>query len=135
ALLPACTARSTWPEAFGSRKGHSAPTAARSADLTQVLQEDIARRRALLPLSGIAFVVLTVIGLVVSGSTPAPDAPADEVVAFYRDEENRARIGLWFFAFALPFLPLFASSLAALPRPEGQDSRVVWRRLLLAGAA
>ena len=48
------------------------------------------RRRALLPLSGIAFVVLTVIGLAVSGSTPAPDAPADEVVSFYRDEENRA---------------------------------------------
>jgi hypothetical protein len=93
------------------------------------------RIRALLPLSGIAFVVLTVIGLILSGSTPAPDAPADEVVSFYRDEESRARIGTWFFAFAMPFLPLFASSLAGLPRREGNDSRVVWRRLLLAGAA
>jgi len=93
------------------------------------------RTRALLPLSGIAFVVLTVIGLVISGSTPAPDAPADEVVSFYRDEENRARAGIWFFAFAMPFLPLFASSLAGLQRPEGQDSRVVWRHMLLAGAA
>ena len=35
----------------------------------------------------------------------------------------------------MPFLPLFASSLAGLQRPEGLDSRVVWRRLLLAGAA
>jgi hypothetical protein len=93
------------------------------------------RIRALLPLSGIAFVVLTVIGLVVTGSTPAPDAPADEVVSFYRDDENRARTGIWFFAFAMPFLPLFASSLARLQRPEGQDSRVVWRLLLLLGAA
>lgn len=93
------------------------------------------RTRALLPLSGIAFVVLTVIGLAVLGSTPGPDAPADEVVSFYRDEENRARVGIWFFAFAMPFLPLFASSLAGLQRPEGQNSRVVWRRLLLAGAA
>ena len=93
------------------------------------------RIRALLPLSGVAFVVLTVIGLAVSGSTPPPDAPADEVVSFYRDEENRARTGIWFFAFAMPFLPLFASSLAGLQRPEGRDSRVVWRRLLLAGAA
>jgi hypothetical protein len=76
-----------------------------------------------------------VIGLAVTGTTPAPDAPADEVVSFYGDEENRARIGIWFFAFAMPFLPLFASSLAGLPRPEGQDSRVVWRRLLLVGAA
>jgi hypothetical protein len=93
------------------------------------------RIRAFLPLSGIAFVVLTVIGLAVSGSSPSPDAPAEEVVSFYRDEENRARAGIWFFAFAMPFLPLFASSLAGLQRPEGQDSRVVWRRLLLAGAA
>jgi hypothetical protein len=88
----------------------------------------------LLPLSGVAFVVLTVIGLVVMGSTPAPDAPADEVVSFYRDNENRARAGIWFFAFAMPFLVLFATSLAELQRPEGQDPRVVWRRLLLAGA-
>jgi hypothetical protein len=93
------------------------------------------RIRALLPLSGVAFVVLTVIGLVVSGGSPSPDAPTDEVVSFYHDEENRARTGIWFFAFAMPFLPLFASSLAELQRPEGQDSRAVWRRLLLAGAA
>jgi hypothetical protein len=89
----------------------------------------------LLPLSGVAFVVLTVIGLAVAGSTPAPDTSADEVVSFYRDNENRARAGIWFFAFAMPFLPLFASSLAGVQRPEGQDSRVVWRRVLLAGAA
>ena len=93
------------------------------------------RIRALLPLSGIAFVFLTVIGVVISGSSPAPDAPADEVVSFYADHENRARTGIWFFAFAMPFLPLFASSLAGLQRPEGQDSRMAWRRLLLAGAA
>jgi hypothetical protein len=103
--------------------------------LPSVLREDLVRIRALLPLCGIAFVVLIVIGLAVGGSSPAPDAPADEVVSFYRDNENRARTGIWFFAFAMPFLPLFASSLAGLQRPEGQDSRVVWRRLLLAGAA
>jgi hypothetical protein len=89
----------------------------------------------LLPLSGIAFVALIVIGLAVAGSSPSPDAAADEVVSFYRDNENRARTGIWFFAFAMPFLPLFASCLAGLQRPEGQDSRVVWRRLLLVGSA
>jgi MFS family permease len=106
--------------------------------LNSLLASDLRRTlriRASLPLSGIAFVLLAVIGIAVSGSTPAPDAPAEEVVSFYSDEENRARIGIWFFAFAMPFLPLFASSLAGLQRPEGQDSRVVWRRLLLVGAA
>jgi hypothetical protein len=93
------------------------------------------RRRAFLPLSGIAFVALIVIGLLVGGSSPAPDAPADEVVSFYSDNENRARAGIWFFAFAMPFLPLFASSLAGLERPEGHHSRVFWRRVLLVGAA
>jgi MFS family permease len=98
-------------------------------------EEDLVRLRALLPLSGIAFVALIVIGLAVGGSSPSPDAAADEVVSFYRDNENRARAGIWFFAFAMPFLPLFASSLAGLQRPEGHDSRVVWRRLLLVGSA
>jgi hypothetical protein len=93
------------------------------------------RISALLPLSGIVFVVLTVIGLAVVGSSLSPDAAADEVVSFYRDNENRARTGIWFFAFAMPFLPLFASSLAGLQRSEEQDSRAVWRRLLLIGAA
>jgi hypothetical protein len=93
------------------------------------------RARALLPLSGIAFVALIVIGLAVGGSSPSPDAAADEVVSFYRDNENRARTGTWFFAFAMPFLPLFASSLAGVRRPEAEDSRVIWRRVLLLGAA
>jgi len=93
------------------------------------------RTHALLPLSGVAFVAFIVIGLAITGATPAPDAPADEVVSFYTDNENRARIGIWFLVFAMPFLPLFASSLAGLPRPEGQESRVVWRRLLLVGSA
>lgn len=92
------------------------------------------RIRSLPPLSGVAFVALAVIGLAVTGTTPSPDASADEVVSFYSGEESRARIGIWFFAFAMPFLLLFASNLAGLPRPEDQDSRVVWRRLLLMGA-
>ena len=93
------------------------------------------RIRALLPLSGIAFVALFVIGLAVAGGSPSPDAAADEVVSFYRDNDDRARTGSWLFVVAMPFLPLFACSLAGLQLPEGQDSRVVWRRLLLAGAA
>lgn len=92
------------------------------------------RSRSLLPPSGVAFVLLIVGGLVISGATPAPDAAADEVVSYYGDSESRARAGIWFFAFSMPFLLLFASSLAGLSRPEGQDTRVVWRRLLLAGA-
>ena len=95
----------------------------------------LVRVHALLPLSGIAFVVLVVIGLGVSGSAPSPDAAIDEVVSHYRDNENRARTGIWFFAFAMPFLPLFASCLAGLQPREGNDSRVVWRRLVLVGAA
>jgi MFS family permease len=93
------------------------------------------RLRALLPLSGIAFVGLFVSGLAVSGGSPSPDAPAAEVISFYADHESRARTGIWFLVLAMPFLPLFASSLAGLQQPEGHDSRVVWRLLLLAGAA
>jgi hypothetical protein len=97
--------------------------------------EGVVRVGGLLPLSGTAFVVFVVIGLVVSGGTPSPDAATDEVLAYYRDNEDRARAGIWFFAIAMALLPLFACSLAGLQRPEGPDSRAVWRRLLLIGAA
>jgi hypothetical protein len=60
--------------------------------------------RGLLPLSGIAFVALIVLGIALSGATPDTDAPAVEVGSFYDEEENRQRIATYVLALSIPFL-------------------------------
>ena len=93
--------------------------------------------RRLLPLSGIVFVALIVVGVVVlGGDTPESDASAAEVAAFYGDETVRQGIAAFVLAAAAPFLVFFASALAArLGLNGGHQHRPVWERVVLAGSA
>jgi hypothetical protein len=86
------------------------------------------------PLTGIAFVALLVLGLALGGSAPDPEAPAVEVASFYGDNEVRERLASFVFALCIPFLLVFASSLAAVRSPQEPNSRLVWRRVLLGGS-
>jgi hypothetical protein len=92
------------------------------------------RIRGLLPLSGIVFIVLLVLGLALAGSTPDPEASASEVAAFYGDNETRQRLATFVFALSIPFLLVFASSLAGLKSQRDPRHRRIWRRMLLAGS-
>ena len=93
--------------------------------------------RRLLPLSGIVFVALLVIPVVVlGGDTPDSDATAAEVSAFYGDEVARQGIAAFLLAASTPFLVFFASALAAhLGLGVGQEHRPIWERIVLAGSA
>ena len=93
--------------------------------------------RRLLPLSGIVFVALLVVGVVVlGGDTPESDASAAEVSAFYGDEVVRQGIAAFVLAAAAPFVVFFASALAArLGLDGGHQHRPVWERVVLAGSA
>lgn len=88
----------------------------------------------LLPLSGVLFVVLVVLSIVFAGATPDTDAPAAEVASFYDDEQDRQRLAAFALAASIPFLLIFASSLAGFRRPGDVQSRAVWRRVLLGGS-
>ncbi len=93
--------------------------------------------RRLLPLSGIVFVALLVIPVVVlGGDTPDSGATGAEVSAFYGDEVVRQGIAAFLLAASTPFLIFFASALAAhLGLGVGQEHRPIWERIVLAGSA
>lgn len=93
--------------------------------------------RRLLPLSGIVFVALVVIAVVVlGGDTPESKASAAEVADFYSDEVVRQGIGAFVLAAAALFVVLFASALAARTGlDEGNHHRPIWERVVTAGGA
>ena len=92
--------------------------------------------RRLLPLSGIVFVVLLVVAVVVlGGDTPESKASAAEVATFYGDEATRQFIAAFVLAATAPFIVLFASSFASRQWPDDHHHASVWQRVLVAGSA
>jgi hypothetical protein len=92
--------------------------------------------RRVLPLSGVAFVVLAVLAVVVlGGDTPANDASGAEVLSFYDAHSVRQGVAAFVFAVSVPFLVFFGVSLATTAWPEGADRRPVWQYVLIGGSA
>ncbi len=92
--------------------------------------------RRLLPLSGIVFVALMVVAVVVlGGDTPGSDDSGAEVSAFYADEMVQQGIASFVLAAAAPFIVFFASALAAHLGLGSHQQRPVWERVVLAGSA
>jgi hypothetical protein len=86
-------------------------------------------QQRLLQLSGIVFVALVVVSVLVVGSTPGTDEPAADVAAFYDENQVRQFIVSFLFPATVPFLVLFAVGLA-----ERQDEGGTWGRVAVAGA-
>jgi hypothetical protein len=88
-----------------------------------------------LPLSGVVFVVLMLVVIVgFSGETPGTGDSGAEIASFYDDESVRQGVAAFLLAATVPFLLLFAASLAALATATDRASREVWRRTLLGGS-
>jgi hypothetical protein len=88
-----------------------------------------------LPLSGVVFVVLMLVVIIgFSGDTPGTDDSAAEIASFYDDESVRQGIAAFLLAATVPFLLLFAASLAGIGRATDLGSREIWRRMLLGGS-
>jgi len=67
----------------------------------------------MLPLSGIAFVVLVVVAIVgLGGSTPGTDDSGAEIASFYDAHEVRQGVAAFVIAASVPFLVFFATALA-----------------------
>jgi hypothetical protein len=91
-------------------------------------------QQKLFQLSGIVFVAIVVLGIVVvSGSTPGTDEPAADVASFYGDNEVRQFISSFVLAATVPFLVIFAVGLtSALSSSDGRRS--TWGQVVIAGA-
>lgn len=85
--------------------------------------------------SGIIFVVILVVILIIGGSAPVLSDSATEVREFFDDNEASVAFTTWGagLAFVLFFL-LFASGLRSLLGPADANSEGVWSRLSFAGA-
>jgi hypothetical protein len=87
-----------------------------------------------LPLSGVAFVVLLVLAILIIGDTPASDASGEKVMSYYEGHQAGQFIGAFVFAASVPFLVIFASSLAAAFSPAEAGRRPVGEFVLVGGS-
>ena len=80
----------------------------------------------LAPLTGVIAVVLAVVAVMIfaGGDPPDSDAPADEVVAFYTDEDSSQIATSILSAYAALFLVFFAGALRVALR---RGSHIGWR--------
>lgn len=90
----------------------------------------------LLPLSGVAAVVLIVVAFVgLGGDTPTSEDSGATINAFYDSHQAREFIASFVLAAAAPFLVIFAVSLALALWPAGGSGRALWQFVLIAGGA
>ena len=89
----------------------------------------------LVALCGVAFVVLTVVGIVaLGGDTPGNDDPAAKIASFYNAHQNREFAAAFLVAAATPLLAIFAAGLALALWPLQSGHRRIWPILLIGGA-
>ena len=75
-----------------------------------------------IPATGIAFVVLTVVSFALQGSTPDPNKSGKEVVDFFTDNRSKIMISATLEALGAMFFVFFAANLRrALRAAEGDD--------------
>ncbi len=87
----------------------------------------------MVPLTGLAFFVLAIVGFMISGDTPDPGDPAQEIVDFYVDNEGSQVLGAILTALAGTLLVFFGAHLRAILR-EGEGKGDFLPTVLLAGA-
>jgi hypothetical protein len=87
------------------------------------------------PLTGIAFVVLLVIGFIpVGGDTPSLDDPASKITSFYADNQGKEIAAVILVALAALFLAFFAVALRDYLRAD-DPTRTFWPTVALVGGA
>jgi hypothetical protein len=85
-----------------------------------------------LSLAGVAFVVLVVASILLTGSTPDENAPAREIATYYDDDEVRQGISAFMLAAGGAMAALFAVRLALAFWPA-DGRRPVWQIFQIAG--
>ena len=89
-------------------------------------------REWLVPLAGVAFVVLLIIGFIVGGEPKSADEPVNEVVDFYVDNKSSVQAGAIIGGLAMLMLVVFAAYLRRVLRDAGGPGEI-WSALSFAG--
>jgi Domain of unknown function (DUF4386) len=78
------------------------------------------RLERLAPLSGVVFVVLLIVAIILGGETPGIDDSAQEIVDYYADNQDELVAGALIMGLSCVFLVWFASTLRATLRLAGE---------------
>jgi hypothetical protein len=90
----------------------------------------------LLPLTGLASIVLILVATVGLGSgSPESGSSAREVAAYYDAHMVKAIVATFLFAAGVPLLVLFASTLSAFAAAHDEERSALWSRVLVIGTA
>jgi hypothetical protein len=93
----------------------------------------VSSRQWLAPLTGVAFIVVIIIGIIVAGEPPDADQPAQEIVNHYVDNKDSVQAGVFLSAIAAALLLFFAGYLRKVLRAaEGETGTLP--AVALAGA-
>ncbi len=87
----------------------------------------------LLRLSGLAFVIVVVASLISGGGTPGSNASSAKLASFY-DGGWRQGIVAFLLAGSIPFLVLFAASVATAVAHGRQEGTGAWNTVLIGGS-
>ena len=91
------------------------------------------RREWLVPLTGVAFIVVAIIGFIVGGEPPDVDSPVQEIVDHYVDNKDSMQIGSALVVIGVAFFLFFAGYLRKVLRAaEGENGML--SAMVLAGA-
>jgi len=69
------------------------------------------KKDLLLPLTGVAFIVLAIVGFIVGGEPPDADEPVQEIVDFYVDDRDSIFVGVYLLGLAMVLFIFFANYL------------------------
>jgi hypothetical protein len=91
------------------------------------------RREWLVPLTGVAFIAVAIVGFIVGGEPPDVDSPVQEIVDHYVDNKDSVQIGSGLVVIAAAFFLFFAGYLRKVLRAaEGENGML--SAMVLAGA-
>jgi hypothetical protein len=79
----------------------------------------------LVPLTGVAFIVLLIAGFIVGGEPPDADEPVQEIVDFYVDDKDSIEAGVFLLALSTLFFIFFANYLRTLFRETSLSATIL----------
>jgi hypothetical protein len=83
------------------------------------------RKGWLVPLTGVVFIVLLVIGFIVAGEPPDADEDAQKIVDFYVDDKDSIEAGVFLLALGTVFFVFFANYLRILFRASATSATIL----------
>ncbi len=79
----------------------------------------------LAPLTGVVFIVLIIVGFIVTGEPPDANDPVQDIVDFYVDEKNSIEAGVFILALGTVFFIFFANYLRTVFRETSLSATIL----------